>query len=56
MIDPIQAFMQANALTVPAFPPEGRCWGTGRLFEQINRGPDRVERPRHRPYQHSHSQ
>jgi hypothetical protein len=27
MIDPIQAFMQANALTAPAFPPESRYYG-----------------------------
>jgi nucleoid-associated protein YgaU len=27
MIDPIQAFMQANALTAPAFSPESRYYG-----------------------------
>jgi hypothetical protein len=44
MIDPIQAFMQANALTAQAFIPDSSYWETGRRSEGIIRGPGRFQR------------
>jgi hypothetical protein len=38
MIDPIQAFLEANALTTPLFPPTSRYYGIGSAVHQTAEG------------------